>query len=183
MPHRLVMTQPVITPAKIEKLALLLQDKLDHGRPDLRQAYARLWLSEVCGTTGVSASAAQSRASTKRCSKRSQNHARSSLFCSKMVRPTGFEPVAPRLGIWCSILLSYGRARVSFSSATRAGNAVSVSFLGWNDRYEKRHDGDAFVDQFARLVWRSLAVDRGGVLFAIVHGARVFRKVLADPCR
>ncbi len=26
-----------------------------------------------------------------------------------MVRPTGFEPVAPRLGIWCSILLSYGR--------------------------------------------------------------------------
>src|SRR3546814_7513441 len=28
-----------------------------------------------------------------------------------MVRPTGFEPVAPRLGIWCSILLSYGRRR------------------------------------------------------------------------
>lgn len=27
----------------------------------------------------------------------------------KLVRPTGFEPVAPRLGIWCSILLSYGR--------------------------------------------------------------------------
>ena len=27
-----------------------------------------------------------------------------------LVRPTGFEPVAPRLGIWCSILLSYGRA-------------------------------------------------------------------------
>ena len=26
-----------------------------------------------------------------------------------MARPTGFEPVAPRLGIWCSILLSYGR--------------------------------------------------------------------------
>ena len=26
-----------------------------------------------------------------------------------MVRPTGFEPVAPRLGIWCSIRLSYGR--------------------------------------------------------------------------
>ena len=26
-----------------------------------------------------------------------------------LVRPTGFEPVAPRLGIWCSILLSYGR--------------------------------------------------------------------------
>ena len=31
-----------------------------------------------------------------------------------MVRPTGFEPVAPRLGIWCSILLSYGRAAGRF---------------------------------------------------------------------
>lgn len=28
-----------------------------------------------------------------------------------VVRPTGFEPMAPRLGIWCSILLSYGRLR------------------------------------------------------------------------
>ena len=32
-------------------------------------------------------------------------------ICEKMVRPTGFEPMAPRLGIWCSILLSYGRPR------------------------------------------------------------------------
>jgi site-specific DNA recombinase len=29
-----------------------------------------------------------------------------------MARPAGFEPTAPRLGIWCSILLSYGRPRV-----------------------------------------------------------------------
>ena len=27
----------------------------------------------------------------------------------KMARPRGFEPLAPRLGIWCSIRLSYGR--------------------------------------------------------------------------
>ena len=30
----------------------------------------------------------------------------------KLAHPTGFEPVAPRLGIWCSILLSYGRPRL-----------------------------------------------------------------------
>lgn len=45
--RRLAMAEPVITPAKIEKLALLLRDKLHHGPPDLRQAYARLLLSEV----------------------------------------------------------------------------------------------------------------------------------------
>jgi len=47
MTRRLAMAEPVITPAKIEKLALLLRDKLHHGSPDLRQAYARLLLSEV----------------------------------------------------------------------------------------------------------------------------------------
>ena len=41
------MAEPVITPDKIEKLALLLRDKLHHGSPDLRQAYVRLLLSEV----------------------------------------------------------------------------------------------------------------------------------------
>ena len=45
--RRLAMAEPVITPAKIEKLALLLRDKLRHGPPDLRQAYAWLLLSEV----------------------------------------------------------------------------------------------------------------------------------------
>jgi hypothetical protein len=32
----------------------------------------------------------------------------------RVATPTGFEPVAPRLGIWCSILLSYGIAWVTF---------------------------------------------------------------------
>lgn len=27
--------------------------------------------------------------------------------------PAGFEPTAPRLGIWCSILLSYGDAQAA----------------------------------------------------------------------
>lgn len=47
MTRRLAMAEPVITPARIEKLALLLRDKLHHGQPDLRQAYARLLLSEA----------------------------------------------------------------------------------------------------------------------------------------
>jgi hypothetical protein len=29
-------------------------------------------------------------------------------FCTKMATPAGFEPATPRLGIWCSIQLSYG---------------------------------------------------------------------------
>ena len=35
------------------------------------------------------------------------------VLAEKLVRPTGFEPMAPRLGIWCSILLSYGRPALS----------------------------------------------------------------------
>ena len=45
--RRLAMAEPVITPEKIEKLALLLRDKLHHGPPDLRHAYPRLLLSEI----------------------------------------------------------------------------------------------------------------------------------------
>lgn len=41
------MAEPMITPAKIEKLAVLLRDKLHHGSPDLRQAYVQLLLNEV----------------------------------------------------------------------------------------------------------------------------------------
>ena len=29
----------------------------------------------------------------------------------KMARPKGFEPLTPRFVVWCSIQLSYGRAR------------------------------------------------------------------------
>lgn len=31
------------------------------------------------------------------------------LYDNTVVRPAGFEPATPRLGIWRSILLSYGR--------------------------------------------------------------------------
>ena len=33
-----------------------------------------------------------------------------------LARPTGLEPVTPRLGIWCSILLSYGRLERGYTS-------------------------------------------------------------------
>ena len=42
----------------------------------------------------------------------------------EMVRPTGFEPVAPRLGIWCSILLSYGRAARFLGERRTLGNRL-----------------------------------------------------------
>jgi len=45
--RRLAMAEPIITPEKIEKVALLLREKLHKGPPDLRQAYARLLLNEV----------------------------------------------------------------------------------------------------------------------------------------
>ena len=31
----------------------------------------------------------------------------------RMARPKGFEPLAPRFVVWCSIQLSYGRASLS----------------------------------------------------------------------
>ncbi len=42
--------KPSFTPEKIERVAALLRDKLQHGSPDLRQAYARLLLDEVSVT-------------------------------------------------------------------------------------------------------------------------------------
>ena len=54
-----------------------------------------------------------------------------------MVRPAGFEPTAPGLGILCSILLSYGRAsgfiawRVQgIKAAGKSGGAIHQLILG-----------------------------------------------------
>ena len=43
--------------------------------------------------------------------------------------PAGFEPTAPRLGIWCSILLSYGDVKAIYRSggSTSPGCAAGVS--------------------------------------------------------
>lgn len=47
---RLASAEPTITPEKVGRLAVLLRDKLHDGQPELRQAYARLLLSEVSVT-------------------------------------------------------------------------------------------------------------------------------------
>ena len=39
--------EPRITPEKVGRLAILLRDKLHHGPPEIRQAYARLLMDEV----------------------------------------------------------------------------------------------------------------------------------------
>ncbi len=47
---RLSSGEPQITPEKVNKVALLLRNKLHDGPPELRQAYARLVMEEVAVT-------------------------------------------------------------------------------------------------------------------------------------
>ena len=44
---RMVAGEPKITPGNVGRLAILLRDKLHHGPPEIRQAYARLLMDEV----------------------------------------------------------------------------------------------------------------------------------------
>ena len=44
---RITNGEPTITPEKIEKLAILLRDKLHNGPAELKQAYARLAMRKV----------------------------------------------------------------------------------------------------------------------------------------
>ena len=59
--------------------------------------------------------------------RRTPGRAEGSPFYSRMVRPAGFEPTAPGLGIRCSILLSYGRAVGALGERARGGNQLSLS--------------------------------------------------------
>lgn len=45
--RHLASDDPAVTPEKVERLAILLHDKLNHGPAEFRQAYARLVLREV----------------------------------------------------------------------------------------------------------------------------------------
>lgn len=44
---RMSSNEPQITPNKIQQIAVLLRDKLHHGPPEIRQAYARMLMKEV----------------------------------------------------------------------------------------------------------------------------------------
>jgi DNA invertase Pin-like site-specific DNA recombinase len=45
--RRITVDEPTITPEKVQRVAMLLKDKLQHGPAELRQAYARLVIGEV----------------------------------------------------------------------------------------------------------------------------------------
>ena len=47
-PKRMSGGEPAITPEKVAMFAALLKDKLQNGPSDLKQAYARLAVHEVC---------------------------------------------------------------------------------------------------------------------------------------
>ena len=89
-----------------------------HGHPLPFLRYARILLNEVCVAdreiriSGYKAVLARSAAGGVAKTMPAVLSFVREWFCSRMVRPTGFEPMAPRLGIWCSILLSYGRPRL-----------------------------------------------------------------------
>lgn len=114
-----------------------------------------------------------------------------------MVRPTGFEPMAPRLGIWCSILLSYGRS-VGGSRAAKAtlqgckigmshrfewrqNGRASVQFVWWRNRKGQGHQGHAFVQQFLGLFSGRLAVNDFGFLLAVMHRPADIGEPVSDP--
>jgi hypothetical protein len=69
---------------------------------------------------------------------------------SGMARPAGFEPATPRLGIWCSILLSYGRN--TWWKPLR--NLVPAPYTTSPGRSE--------AAAFPRLCLPSLAISAGG---------------------
>ncbi len=108
--RRMASDEPTITPEKVERLGLLLRDKLQHGSAELRQTYARLVIGEVtAGEREIWISG--SKAVLARCASRAAGRSPVSDFldCSGMARPKGFEPLTPRFVVWCSIQLSYGR--------------------------------------------------------------------------
>ena len=91
--------EPQITLDKIGKVAVLLRDKLRHGPPELRQAYAQLVMDEV-SVSDEEIRISGSKSVLARCAAANEMPSRAcgSLFCSGVARPRGFEPVTSAFG-------------------------------------------------------------------------------------
>ena len=108
----------------------------------------------------------------------------SPLTSLDLVTPTGFEPVAYRLGICRSILLSYGAGAARIGAAAAPINdAQSIHLVGWSDRQRQRRDGHAVLDERLRLLNRCIAVDDRGFDFAAVNGTGRVGELITDPLR
>ena len=97
--NRMASSTPTITPEKVARVGGLLRDKLYEGPPEFRQAYARLLMDEV-RVTDEEIRISGSKSVLARCAARRgrRTRAQSSLFCSGVARPTGFEPVTSAFG-------------------------------------------------------------------------------------
>ncbi len=87
-------------------------------------------------------------------------------YTFKMVTPAGFEPATPRLGIWCSILLSYGatksRVLINVERAGRQAQSPARS----STLYTRKRLGRQCTPPLSLLL----------ALFAPVFIAKVFEK-------